>query len=329
MRGRRFDEASAWPGDYMREPGLTRRGVLHGAAVIGAAAVLPRDLLAVQSHGAVAAPARFPGRVGATVSPTAMGVRTWREGARKFDAAASCPLAATAARMYWSGAGFHTGPGLRMVRAMAAVGVATVLSFRPSRHHQPSEIISLRDSIRRCLAAGLNIEAVGLWHEPNDITQHPHPFRSPQAYRDYVRYYGPTVVEMGIPLAYIPLVLTTRGVLQHDYFPGASHNGKRLVSHIYADYYCRGEFRRGVRIEAPIMLADNHGLKLGLGEFGRTTGPYHVSDREFEAYMDYLTRVFAPRRDRASCIYFAAGPWNVPSPRGYAALRAFHQALAG
>jgi len=31
---------------------------------------------------------------------------------------------------------------------------------------------------------------------------------------DYVRYYGPAVVEMGIPLCYIPLVLTTDGALQ-------------------------------------------------------------------------------------------------------------------
>jgi hypothetical protein len=312
----------------MREYGLNRRDVLQGAAVIGAAAALPRHKQsAVHWHGG--APVAFPGgRVGATVSPNAMGVRTWREGADKFDAKVSCPMAASAARMYWSGAGFDTGPGMRMVRAMAKVGVATVLSFRPSRHRQQSEITSLRESIRRCQAAGLKIEAICLWHEPNDITQHPHPFRSAQAYRDYVRYYGPAVVEMGIPLAYIPLVLTTQGVLQHAYFPGTHHNGKQLISHLYADYYCRGEFRRDVRLDAPIMLADNHGLKLGLGEFGRTTGPYRVSDGEFEAYMDYLTRVFVPRVDRASCIYFAAGPWNVPSPAGYAALRAFYHALS-
>lgn len=322
----------------MHEQGLARRNILRGAAIVGAVTALPRPAQAViRDHRPVATPRVPPvaspkvsrGLVGATVSPDAMNTRTWREGARKFDARANCPIAASAARLYFTGASFDTGPGLSMVRAMAAVGVTTVLSFRPSRDHQHSEIIRLRDSIQRCRATGLKIESVCLWHEPNDITQHPHPFRSPQAYREYVRYYGPTVVEMGIPLAYIPLVLTTRGVLQIAYFPDASHNGQRLVSHIYPDYYCGDEFGTGVRLDAPIMLADKHGLRLGLGEFGRTIGRHHVTDGEFEAYIDYLTQVFAGRQDRASCMYFAAGPRNVPNPAGYAALRSFYRALTG
>jgi hypothetical protein len=132
---------------------------------------------------------------------------------------------------------------------------------------------------------------------------------------------------MGVPLAYIPLVLSTRGILQIAYFPGATYSGKPLVSHIYPDFYCWAQFRRGVRFDAPIMLADKYGLRLGLGEFGRTNGPHDVADSEFEAYMDYLTQVFASRHDRVSCIYFAAGPRNVPTSAGYAALRSFYYAL--
>lgn len=316
----------------MHEQGLTRRDVLYGAAVVGAGAMFAsrqRGTALSPGQRGSAAPAPHRGLVGATVSPSAMGTRTWREAARRFDSKASCPMAASAARLYWSGAGFDTGPGISMVRAMATAGVSAVLSFRPNRDLRASETALLRDSIRQCRAAGLKIDAVCLWHEPNDITQHPHPFRSARAYRNYVRHYGPTVVEMGIPLAYIPLVLTSKGVLQAAYFPGAHHNGRPLISRIYPDFYCSAQFRRGVRLDAPIRLAEEHSLQLGLGEFGRTNGPHQVSDSEFEAYMDYLTQVFAGRKNRASCMYFVNGPRNVPTYPGYAALRAFYNAITG
>ena len=266
------------------------------------------------------------GWVGATVSPAAMGTSTWREAADKFDARTRRPMAVTASRIYFNNVAPETFT-LGLVRNMASAGVTAVLSFKPSRIHSPGEITSLRHSIQQCRDAGLKIESICLWHEPNDMAKHPPAFRTAQEYIDYVRYYGPAVVEMGIPLAYIPLVLTTSGNLQISYFPGTTWRGKPLVTHIYPDFYCVSQWIHGVRMDASIQLADKHGLRLGLGEFGRTNGRHVPTDGQFSAYMRYLRHVYASRSDRASCMYFTNGPANDPGAAEYAELGTFYDAL--
>src|SRR5215468_6751311 len=182
----------------MREQDLTRRSVLHGAAVLGAATLLvsqhstPTVGMAEGSApwgpgtvgktgpgstgGQGGATARgLTGLVGATVSPTAMRTRTWIEAARKFDAIVRRPMAVKASRLYFHHAAIDR-DALYLVRMMAAAGVSTVISFMPSRNLSRSETANLQRSLRQCRAAGLKIEAVCLWHEPNNITRKPMAF---------------------------------------------------------------------------------------------------------------------------------------------------------
>src|SRR5215471_3185356 len=166
----------------MREQDLTRRSVLHGAAVLGAATLLvsqhstPTVGMAEGSApwgpgtvgktgpgsagGQSGATARgLSGLVGATVSPTAMRTRLWIEAARKFDAIVHRPMAVTACRLYFHGATIDR-DGLYLVRMMAATGVSMVLSIRPSRNLSRSETTTLQRTIRQCRAAGLKTDGV-------------------------------------------------------------------------------------------------------------------------------------------------------------------------
>src|SRR5215831_2039348 len=153
----------------MREQDLTRRSILHGAAVLGAATLLvsqhstPTVGMAEgsapwgpgtigktgpgSSSGGQGATARgLGGLVGATVSPIAMRTRLWIEAARKFDAIVHRPMAVKASRLYFHSATIDKS-GLYLVRMMAAAGVSTVISFMPSRNLRRSEITNLQRSI--------------------------------------------------------------------------------------------------------------------------------------------------------------------------------------
>jgi len=333
----------------MREQDLTRRSVLHGAAVLGAATLLvsqhstPTVGMAEGSApwgpgtvgktgpgsagGQSGATARgLSGLVGATVSPTAMRTRLWIEAARKFDAIVHRPMAVTACRLYFHGATIDR-DGLYLVRMMAATGVSTVLSIRPSRNLSRSETTTLQRTIRQCRAAGLKIESICLWHEPNNVASKPMAFPRAQQYVDYVRYYGPAVTAMGIPLCYIPVVLTTDGALQNDYFPGTTWRGQQLVSRVYPNFYCASQYIHGARMDATVRLADKYGLRLGLAEFGRTNCSTQPSNRAFAAYMRYLRGIYAGRQDKLSCMYWGDGPLNVPNASVSEELGAFYDAL--
>src|SRR5262249_32824289 len=159
----------------MREQDLTRRSILHGAAVLGAATLLvsqhstPTVGMAEGSApwgpGTVgktgpgssaggqsgATPRGLGGLVGATVSPPAMRPRLWIEAARKFDAMVRRPMAVTACRLYFHDATIDR-DGLYLVHMMAAAGVTTVISFRPSRNLSRGETANLQRSIRQCRA---------------------------------------------------------------------------------------------------------------------------------------------------------------------------------
>jgi hypothetical protein len=332
----------------MREQDLTRRSVLHGAAILGAATLLvsqhstPTVGMAEGSApwgpgtigktgpgsagGQSGATARgLGGLVGATVSPTAMRTRLWIEAARKFDAMVRRPMAVTACRLYFHDATIDR-DGLYLVRMMAAAGVSTVISIRPSRNLSRGETTNLLRTIRQCRAAGLKIESICLWHEPNNITRKM-AFPRAQEYVDYVRYYGPAVTAMGIPLCYIPVVLTTDGTLQADYFPGTTWRGQELVSRIYPNFYCASQYIHGARMDASVRLADKNGVRLGLAEFGRTNCSTQPSNREFAAYMRYLRGIYAGRQDKLSCMYWNDGPLNVPNASVSEELGAFYDAL--
>ena len=335
----------------MREQDLTRRSVLHGAAVLGAATLLVRQHTTPtvgEAEGSVpwkpgtvgktapgsgtggqgggATASGLLGLVGATVSNVAMGTRTWTEAAHKFDARVRRPMAATATRVYLKQAAIAPGE-MYLMRMMAATGVTAIMSIRPSPALRRSEMTKMQSTIRQCREAGLKIEAVSLWHEPNDITRSDQAFRTARQYVDYVRYYGPAVVEMGIPLCYIPLVLTTDGALQDSYFPGTTWRGRELVTHIYPDFYCVSQYIHGARMDASVALADKYGLRLGIGEFGRTNCSHSPSDRQFADYIRYLRGIYAGRRDRASCMYWSDGPLNDPNPSSCAELSSFYDAL--
>src|SRR5215467_6779448 len=332
-----------------QEQDLTRRSILHGAAVLGAATLLvrPHSTPTVgmaegsapwgpgtvgktgpgsRSSGPGATARGLGGLVGATVSPTAMRTRLWIEAARKFDAIVHRPMAVTACRLYFHRATI-TRDGLYLVRMMAAAGVTTVISFMPSRNLSRSEITNLQRSIRQCRAAGLKIESICLWHEPNNVARKPMAFPRAQQYVDYVRYYGPAVTAMGIPLCYIPVVLTTDGSLQSDYFPGTTWRGQQLVSRIYPNFYCASQYIHGARMDASVRLADRSGLRLGLAEFGRTNCSTRPSNRAFAAYMRYLRGIYAGRGNKLSCMYWNDGPLNVPNASVSEELGAFYDAL--
>lgn len=327
----------------MPEQGINRRHAIGAGAAVAAWAVVSGRQQSGPAPGFSTAEAATAGAaaqagaavqngtrahvVGATVSPAALGTSSWLDAARRWDRRIGRPMAVTAARMYFQGSTLESGPGIGLVRHLARHNVKAVLSFQPSRRLHPAEITRLRHSIHRCREAGLHIEAVALWHEPNDITKHPHPFRSAREYHRYVHYYGPHVTAMSVPLAYIPLVLTNEGKEVTSYFPGTSVHGKRLVSKIFADYYCHAQYVNGVRLAAVLRLARHHRLPLGLGEFGMTDGPYRPSDAQFHYYMAYLTKIFAAQRNPGSCMYFVNGHRNIPTTSGYTALRRFYDAL--
>jgi len=336
----------------MREQDLTRRSILHGAAVLGAATLLVRQHntptvgeaegsvpwgpgtvgksapgSGTSGQGGGATASGLLGLVGATVSPVAMGTRTWTEAAHKFDARVRRPMAATATRLYMKSASITPG-GLYLARLMAETGATAIISIRPSKTLRRSEITKMQRSIRQFRAAGLKIEAISLWHEPNDITRSDQAFKTGRQYVDYVRYYGPSIVEMGIPLAYIPLVLTTDGALQDSYFAGTTWRGRPLVTHIYPDFYCVSQYIHGARMDASVALADRYGLRLGIGEFGRTNCSHSPSDRQFSDYIRYLRGIYAGRKDRASCMYWSDGPLNDPNPSSCTELSSFYDALS-
>jgi hypothetical protein len=280
------------------------------------------------------APSGKPGLVGATITPAAVNCRGWPAAVATFDFQAGVPMATSCCRMYWNESEWQTGPNEPLPVADRASRCATmVLSFRPPRGpFSQAAADALQNSIKKCQQAGAHIESVVLWHEFNDFALHPPPFPTAGEYHRYCWDYGPAVTELGVSLGYMPLVLTTAGPAQLAYFPGTERGGSRLVSRIYADYYCRAQYAEGVRMDACLELARRHGLPLGLGEFGGTDTPHRASDQLFAKFMNYLTGVFAGRLDQglenAACIYFCGGAENAPTAAQYDALRKFHNSVA-
>jgi hypothetical protein len=203
-----------------------------------------------------------PGLVGASITPAAVNCRNRSAAVATFDWQAGVPMGTSCCRMYWTERQWQTGPP--PVADRAARCATMVLSFRPPRgQFSQAAADALQNSIKKCQQADANIESVVLWHEFNDFALHPPPFPTAGEYHRYCWDYGPAVTELGVSLGYMPLVLTTAGPAQLAYFPGTERDGSRLVSRIYADYYCRAQYAEGVRMDACLELARRHGLPLG------------------------------------------------------------------
>src|SRR5215469_10835443 len=115
--------AAALPPPYSPAPGDGSAAALPPPVGPGRAAAGP--------EGAGTFTNGLTGQVGATLSPPALGARTWSEAIRKFDARVGRPMAASASRMFFSGV--TLGSSADLVRAFVETGTSAVMSFRPSR----------------------------------------------------------------------------------------------------------------------------------------------------------------------------------------------------
>jgi hypothetical protein len=274
---------------------------------------------------------RSAGLVGASVAPACYGVSTKLEAAQTFDKYVQRDMAMSVERLYFSAGHWQTSPNSpNPLVDMANAGLKRwVVSFQPDPAKTQADINNLKSSIANIQAAGAEIEAVTFYHEVNFGKNNP--WGTAAGFIDNMKFYAPTVLDMGVPMTYIPLI--TGNTNYTDYFPVA--NNVPLVSMIHADYYCPAH-ASGNDLTKIMGLAQQYGLKFGLGEWGFVTGPTGGTQQSFSDFCSYLGVAFNKwmdaGREMASCIYFelnSADLNNVGSPGDWkiAPLQSFYDSV--
>ena len=264
---------------------------------------------------------RSTGLVGASVAPGCYGVSTKLQAAQIFDSYLHRDMAMSVERLYFNPGHWQTSPNSpNPLVDMASAGLKRwVVSFQPDPAKTQADINNLKSSIANIQAAGAEIEAVTFYHEVNFGKNNP--WGTSQGFIDNMQFYSPAVLDMGIPMTYIPLITGNTNYL--DYFPMV--NGVPLVSMIHSDFYCPA-YASGYDLSKIMAVAQQHGLKFGLGEWGFVTSPTGGTQQSFINFCSYLSQTFNAwmnaGNEMASCIYFelnkadlnnvgTAADWNI------------------
>jgi hypothetical protein len=249
---------------------------------------------------------RSAGLVGASVAPACYGVPTKLAAAQMFDKYVGHDMAMSVERLYFSAGHWQTSPNApNPLVDMASAGLKRwVVSFQPDPANTQADRNNLQSSIANIQAAGAEIEAVTFYHEVNYGKNNPWVTTTgANGFIANMQYYAPTVLNMGVPMTYIPLI--TGDTNYKDYFPVL--NGVPLVSMIHADFYCP-TYANGYDLTKIMLLAQQYGLKFGLGEWGFVTGPTGGTQQSFIDFCGYLRTAFNKwmneGNEMASCIYF-------------------------
>jgi hypothetical protein len=247
---------------------------------------------------------RSAGLVGASVAPACYGVSTKLLAAQKFDSYVQRDMAMSVERLYFPAGHWQTSPNSpNPLVDMANAGLKRwVVSFQPDPAKTQADINNIKSSIGNIQAAGAEIEAVTFYHEVNFGKNNP--WGNSQGFMDNMQFYAPAVLSMGLPMTYIPLITGNTNYL--DYFP-VDTNGVPLVSMIHSDYYCP-TYANGYDLSKIMAVAQQHGLKFGLGEWGFVTSPTGGTQQSFVNFCAYLSQAFNAwmnaGNEMASCMYF-------------------------
>jgi hypothetical protein len=338
--------------DAAQDRRLSRRAFLGAAGAAGSAAALGGVL---GSGRAVAATGRplaraYRGRaaaqgtrgfVGSTVQTAVYPHANDRYGAATiFDQYVNRPAAEITQKWYFNEGEWPTpspsdpsGIPDDMTQ-LAKAGCKFIMCFKPIRS-------PMTQGERNNLAAACNLFTgarikfdVVLWQECN--TPKKGYFPNANAYQDYVGYY-----QQSVP-AGIDIIYDSAGSAdsqdQQDYFPGSS-----LVDKVYCDFYgdaYAAKLSQGIQspLAAIEAVADNHGLPLGLGEWGYglsaasaltpSTKPYNADE-----FVGYINTVFTKRLSKGevngAVVYYDGDssntPWNVVMGAGDWKTKLFQQ----
>jgi hypothetical protein len=274
---------------------------------------------------------RSTGLVGASVAPGCYGVSTKLAAAQIFDSYVKRDMAMSVERLYINAGHWQTSPNSpNPLVDMANAGLKRwVVSFQPDPAKTQTDINNIQSSIANIKAAGAEIEAVTFYHEVNFGKNNP--WGTAAGFIDNMKFYAPTVLDMGVPMTYIPLITGNTNYL--DYFPVV--NGVPLVSMIHSDFYCPA-YASGYGLSKIMAVAQQYGLKFGLGEWGFVTSPTAGTQQSFINFCAYLSQAFNAwlneGNEMASCIYFelnAADGNNVGSPNDWkiAQLQSFYDSV--
>jgi hypothetical protein len=258
---------------------LSRRAVLGGGVVLGAAAVLA-DIRPVMASPQV--PITGPARVGATFDlfPFAPGT-TYTQAMKQWNKATDTTMRCW--KVYYQPGEFPTGIDAQYT-TMIQHGIQALISFKPAIDTKSSQAAAdkkkLRTAVEMLKGSGL-IAEVCLWQEvgPGDMTA--------KQYHEYVAYYGPVIRK------HYPLVFDAPGYqgptewAQYD-------PGHKYLDGYAVDLYCSDYVKRHIRLGPLLDLAGD--LPVGVWEIGNTaTTSFLPTPKQVNAYMHHITATLSSR----------------------------------
>jgi TAT (twin-arginine translocation) pathway signal sequence len=285
----------------MRNRDLSRRNFLLGSSAAAAGVLLiPCGPSGMVSRARLAAATPTPIR-GATVAAYVYGTTNWVKAARTFDSYVRMPLATKIQKIYMHEGQYYTDPLPPHIAQLAAIGCQFIVCVYPSRTNDDSQ--KLATFLRLLNSKGIVYRAA-LVNEWNSGTK----FATPQAYLNYWHRYAPVVKAAGVPLC--NLVCATCIKSNYDKIqPGFPTSP--LPDQYWIDYYATG-YRFKVRLDTSGGLldqAENHGVPVGIAEFGWSAGGGSLTMEQWNNYCSYLVRL-APRL-QLGCLY-----WGDPGRTG-------------
>jgi hypothetical protein len=277
-----WSDLSAWVrSGSVNRPGSRQKGPLWSSQPGTASVALKNgdgrfdpDNLA----GPYATPAIPPMRFGAWLSAGQLGAADWNGAYANWQALGGPSLGA----VRWYG-GTTYSAGTTITQAVAA-GMKVCLDLAPPYNPVSSaDYVAIQAYMQALQAMGASVE-VSLWHEPglNGLTS--------VQYAQMMQYYGPAIR----PYYRLWCVFSGSDAIESNgYYPGDGH-----VDGIAADCYGTSH----ANLDSCRDMADNHGLPVGLWEFGTALDfgmdPSPVTGTTVaaqEAFLAYVTSFFVSR----------------------------------
>jgi hypothetical protein len=332
MRDQERADRGAGAGQLPGAGDTSRRTFVLGGAAIGVAGMVGgrraarfsvRERRSEVAAGHSVPQAGSKAEVGATVSAGNPGGSDRLAAAQLFDQnMGGRKTAMSVERFYWGPGEWTIGPG---TQEMISNGVAMVASFTPNSTLMQSEITNLSNALQSLKSLKAAVHAVCLTHEANDQK-----FPTSGKYQSYIDYYGPTVIQAGYNLAYIPLVTQNQNI--GAYYPTGTYNGQPMITRMYGDLYCTA-YDNGANLDEFFSVAtSNNTPRVGIGEFGISGNGTNPGDTPFDEFCGYLISEFQAwnnaGHDSAAIMYFTNGPTNNPDPANYISLEKLWDALS-
>jgi hypothetical protein len=258
---------------------LSRRAVLGGGVLLGAAAVLP-DIQSAAASPVV--PITGAARVGATFDlfPFKPGT-TFPEALKKWDTVTGTKSRCW--KVYFQLGEFPTSIDAEL-GTIIDHGIQALISFKPAIDTTSSQAMQdhkeLRAALKMLTKNKLKAE-VCLWQEvgPKDMTA--------AQYHKYVAFYGPLIRD------YYPLVFDAPGS-QGPAEWAAYDPGHSQLDGYALDTYCSDYTRKHIRLDPLLKLAGK--LPVGVWEIGNTANAnFTPTPAQLTSYMNHITSTLSNR----------------------------------